>query len=115
MEAVLMVLVNCILLVSGQLLWKVGLRDLSFGSFKDIIAIGMNKYIIGGVVIYAIATVYWLYVLKKFDLTKVYPLQSMSYIIVLITGFLILKEPISRNSIIGTGVICIGIFIMAYK
>ena len=75
----------------------------------------LNKYIIGGIFIYAIATIYWLYVLKRFELTKVYPLQSMSYILILITGYFILKEPITRNSIIGTVIICFGIYIFSIK
>lgn len=112
---VVMVLVNCIMLVAGQLLWKIGLKGASFGSFKDIVSLIFNKYIIGGIVIYAVATFYWLYVLKKYDLTKVYPLQSMSYILVMITGYFILRESISKNSLIGTGVIILGIFILMKK
>lgn len=101
--------------MAGQLLWKIGLKELNFSSLKDIVSVILNKYIIGGIVIYAIATFYWLYVLKKFDLTKVYPLQSMSYILVLITGYFIIKEPITKNSIIGTAIICFGIFVFSIK
>jgi len=112
-KAILLVLVNCILLVSGQILWKIGLRDLSFNGLKSIISILFNKYIFSGLVIYAVATFYWFYILKKYDLTKVYPIQSLSYVLALIFGYLILNENITKNSIIGTIIICIGVFIIA--
>ncbi len=107
-KAILLVLVNCILLVSGQILWKIGLRDLNFNGLKSIFSILFNKYIFSGLVIYAVATFYWFYILKKYDLTKVYPIQSLSYVLAIIFGYLILK-----NSIIATIIICIGVFIIA--
>lgn len=103
------------MLVSGQLLWKIGLREVQLNSLKDIIAALFNKYIFSGIVIYGIATCYWLYILKKFDLIKVYPLQSLSYILVVISGYFILKEPLSKNTVIGTIIICIGVFFITKK
>jgi drug/metabolite transporter (DMT)-like permease len=67
---------------------------------------------LGGIIIYIISTFYWFSILKKFDLTKVYPLQSISYIIVLMLGYIVLKEPITKNTVIGTIVIVVGVFII---
>ena len=114
-KAVFLVLVNCIMLVSGQILWKIGLKDASMGSVKDIILLMFNKYVISGLVIYALATMYWFYIIKTNDLSKVYPMQSMSYIISLFMSYYILKESISINSILGTIVILLGVFIIAMK
>lgn len=110
-----MVLVNCILLISGQLLWKTGLQGLQLNNVRDIVAAMFNKYIFSGIVIYVVATGYWLYVLKRYDLTKVYPLQSMSYILVLLAGFFLLKEPVTKHEIFGTIIICIGVYVIAQK
>ncbi|EOU1137684.1 EamA family transporter [Clostridium perfringens] len=114
-KAVFLVLVNCIMLVSGQILWKIGLKDTSMGSVKDIILLMFNKYVFSGLVIYALATIYWFYIIKTNDLSKVYPMQSMSYIISLFMSYYILKESISINSILGTIVILLGVFIIAMK
>lgn len=103
------------MLVSGQILWKIGLQNIQLNSIKDVLAALVNKYIFTGIAIYGVATGYWLYVLKRFDLSKVYPLQSISYILVLIAGFFLLKEPITKNTVIGAIVICIGVFIIAKK
>ncbi|MGG5460725.1 EamA family transporter [Clostridium sp. B9] len=114
-KAIFLVLINCIMLVSGQILWKIGLREASMGSVKEIILLLFNKYIFSGLVIYALATIYWFYIIKTNDLSKVYPMQSMSYIISLFMSYFILKENISFNSVIGTIVILIGVFIIAIK
>lgn len=100
------------MLATGQLLWKTGLKETSMGSLNDIIHLLLNKYMLGGIAIYITSTFYWFSILKKFDVTKVYPLQSMSYILVLILGYTILKEPVSKNTIIGTIIIVIGVFII---
>jgi drug/metabolite transporter (DMT)-like permease len=112
MSAVLLVFINSILLSLGQTLWKIGLKQESMSTIKQLIHLLLNKYILGGIAIYFISTLYWFSILKKFDLTKVYPLQSMSYIFVLILGYLIVKEPITKNTIIGTVVIVLGVFII---
>ena len=85
------------------------------GSIKEIILLLFNKYIFSGLVIYALATIYWFYIIKTNDLSKVYPMQSMSYIISLFMSYFILKEDISFNSVIGTIVILVGVFIIAMK
>ena len=115
MNAVLLVLLNCIMLVTGQFLWKIGLREVEINSFSNAIAAVFNKYIFSGLVIYMLATFYWFYILKRFDLTKVYPLQSKSYIISLFIGIFFLNENVSRNTIIGTIIIFIGVFVISYK
>ncbi len=111
-SAVLLVFINSLLLASGQLLWKTGLKQESMSSIKQIIHLLFNKYMLGGIAVYIISTFYWFSILKRFDLTKVYPLQSMSYIVVLILGHLILKEPLTKNVVIGTMIIVAGVFII---
>ena len=115
MKAILLVLLNCIMLVAGQFLWKIGLKEVEINSISNAIAAIFNKYIFSGLFIYMIATLYWFYILKRFDLTKVYPLQSMSYIIALVIGVLFLNENVSKNTIIGTIIIFIGVFVISYK
>lgn len=112
-NTILLVILNCCLLVSGQILWKTGLKEVTnLHSIKDYILILFNAKIFSGLVIYVIATFLWFYILKKNDLSKVYPLQSMSYIIAMFAGYFFLHENITRNSVLGTIIICIGVFII---
>lgn len=112
MNPILLVFINCLMLSAGQTLWKTGLEQLTFNNISDLIHILLNKYILGGIAIYIFSTFYWFWILKRFDLIKVYPLQSMSYILVLILGSVILKELPSKNTVIGTLIIVLGVFIV---
>ncbi|MCM0650853.1 EamA family transporter [Clostridium swellfunianum] len=107
-----LVFFNSILLACGQLLWKAGLKQESMSSIKQLIHLLLNKYMLGGIAVYIISTFYWFSILKKFDLTKVYPLQSISYIVVLFFGYLMFKEPITKNTLVGTLIIVVGVFII---
>lgn len=99
----------------GQMLWKIGLNQVQLHGAGDFVLALFNKYIFIGLIIYVIDTFLWFYILKNNDLSKVYPLQSMSYIIAMVAGFFILKEPITVRSVIGTFVICVGVSIITFK
>lgn len=92
------------------------MRQVELSSAKDCFFALFNPKIFLGLVIYALATLVWFYVLKKHDLSKVYPIQgSISYIIAMFAGYFLLHEHITRNSIIGTLIICVGVFIIVLK
>jgi drug/metabolite transporter (DMT)-like permease len=109
----ILILLNISLLVAGQLLWKYGISQTGFQLTTDnIIRILMNKYIIFGMITYIIATFLWLYILSKKDVTSVYPLQSLCYLIMLIAGGLIFKEVVTLNRWIGVLLIIAGAFLV---
>lgn len=112
MNPVILVFINCLMLSAGQTFWKTGLEQVNFNTLVDLIHLLFNKYILAGIGIYITSTFYWFWILKRFDLIRVYPLQSMSYILVLVLGSVILKELPSRNTIIGTLIIVLGVFIV---
>ena len=116
-KAFILVFINCIMLVLGEVWWKIGLTQQPLNGFNvsDFIKVILNKYIIAGMLIYVAATVFWFYILEANDFNKVYPMQSMCYIISLFLGYWILKEPLTIRSIIGSIVIVIGVFIFAFK
>lgn len=102
---------NIIFLATGQVLWKVGMSRL--GEF-NLIKIILNPYIIGGIALYAIATVLWLYIISRENLSSVYPLQSLTYIIGTIFAIFIFHEEVSLIRWIGVFIIFLGaIFVVA--
>jgi len=111
-KVIILIFINCLLLVTGQILWKTGLKKTGLQSITDYINLIINPYIFSGLAIYGFATVLWFYILKNNDLTKIYSLQSMSYIIALFFGYFFLNETISINTIVGTVIICAGITVM---
>lgn len=111
-KTILLVVINCCFLVLGQIFWKKGLKQIELHSIKDYILSVFNLNIFLGLVVYVAATFLWFYILNKNDLSKVYPMQSISYIIAMFAGYMFLNERITNNSIIGTLVICLGVFII---
>lgn len=110
----ILLFINVIMLVSGQVLWKIGIGSVNFKfSLHDILKIVFNPYIVGGGVIYVFATVIWIYILSKTELSRVYPLQSLCYVVGIIAGVLIFKECFTLGKGIGVIFIIIGAFIVA--
>jgi uncharacterized membrane protein len=109
----LLIIVNVFLLVLGQLLWKQGIMQTGFHmSVAGMIKMATNWYIIGGMFVYVFATVIWLYILSKKNISSVYPLQSLCYVVALFAGWLIFKEQLSIKHWIGVSFIVVGAFII---
>lgn len=106
--------INIILLVCGQVLWKIGIGRVNFNfSVSGIVNIVFNPYIFGGGIIYVFATVIWIYILSKAELSRVYPLQSLCYAASILAGVLIFNECFTIGKGFGAIFIIIGAFIIA--
>jgi len=108
---VILVLVNALMLVSGQLMWKAGLMRAgqAFESLKSALGLITSPFIWGGVVLYGLATVMWLYILSRMELSVAYPMQSVAYVIAAVASFYIFGESMSLMKIAGCVVILIGV------
>ena len=111
-----LLLINIVLLVAGQTLWKLGLKGIEFnvtpiGIFKILI----NPYIFGGLLIYAAATVVWLYILSKSEMSLVYPLQSLCYVAAAFVAILVFGEHIPATRWFGILLIIAGAYFVAMK
>lgn len=106
-----LILLNTILLVSGQFLWKIGLaRKVNpFESIRSIIELMFSPFVLGGLFIYGIATVLWMYILNKVDISIAYPMQSIVYVFAIIGGYYFFHESITPLKILGCLVILIGV------
>lgn len=56
-------------------------------------AIG-NPWVFAGFCLYGVSSLIWLKILQKTPLSTAYPLISISYIMVVVLSFLILREPV---------------------
>lgn len=112
----LLLLINILMLVSGQVLWKTGMSKMHFElSLKGIINAIFNPYILSGAIVYVFATVIWLYLLSKENLSKIYPLQSLCYVLGAAAGVIFFKESLGTSKIFGLVLIISGAFLIAAK
>nr|WP_295972303.1 EamA family transporter [uncultured Bacillus sp.] len=112
---ILLILANTLMLVVGQFLWKwgVGNKQQEFSSLLGIVKLIFSPPILGGLVLYAFATVLWLYILSRVSLSLAYPLQSLAYIITVFASYFVFKEPITLYKIAGCLLILAGISLIS--
>jgi drug/metabolite transporter (DMT)-like permease len=118
MSTVPLILASVLLVVLGQTLVKLGINsvsglDISNGLASFYLRILLRPYVLGGAFLYGFATLLWLYVLSKVDLSYAYPFLALTYVLVIISAWLFLGEPIPVLRWIGLSVICIGVLIIA--
>lgn len=86
---------------------------LSFATIaEDPLRVLLNPWFLLGLVLYAVSVVNWLVVLARMELSVAYPLMSAAYILTLLAGALLFKEPLSATRVVGTLVIIVGVILI---
>jgi multidrug transporter EmrE-like cation transporter len=86
---------------------------LSFSTIaEDPLRVLLNPWFLLGLVLYAVSVVNWLVVLARMELSVAYPLMSAAYILTLLAGALLFKEPLSATRVVGTLVIIVGVILI---
>lgn len=101
---------NIILLVCGQVLFKIGLQRSGGLQWVKLL---QSPAIWAGFLLYGIATILWFAVLSRLPLSVAYPLQSLAYVLALLPAFFLFGESISATKLAGVVVILIGTYLIA--
>lgn len=116
------VVASTILGVIGQLALKIGMTkigavSLAGGGGRSIMSlvwsIGTNLYVVGGLITYGAGVFFWLIALSRASLSYTYPFASLSYVLVVLVSFFVLREKISWLRLAGVLVICLGVMVVA--
>ena len=99
MKGVIIMAIAAILTAFGQLAWKIGLD-------KGILLILL------GFVIYGMGALTMMIALKCGELSRIYPIMCVGYIIALLNGKLFLDESINGIQFVGIVCIVIGVIFM---
>lgn len=103
----------------GQVMLKKGMGSmgpltLTANQFGSILwRMATNPYVVLGLGIYALGTLFWLLALSREELSFAYPFASLSYILMLIASWQLFRENISVLRLAGTLVICVGVVMTA--
>lgn len=105
--------------VVGQIFLKIGMKQMgSFsmiqkGIFFQYVKIFLNPYVFGGMVLYFLANVFWLYLISRVPLSFAYPMLSLSYVFVAIASVYLFHETILPLNWVGIIVIMMGVALIA--
>ena len=110
---------SIVLLVAGQSLLKHGLNVAGGTSLSEQGIVGTLQRIVSqpfvpaGFVCYAVSSLLWLDVLSKLEISKAYPLVSLSYVFTLLIGLLVFRDQVGWVRLVGVGLICAGVVLVA--
>ena len=116
MNYIIMV-ISIALAIAGQLLMKKGMQ--SFGTFpvsqllSNIIPMFMNPWVFFGFMAFGFSSIFWLVVLSRLELSLVYPMVSVAYVVVALIAYFWMGENVSMLRWAGIFVICFGVFLIS--
>lgn len=119
MRVFVYVFVCVTMLVTGQILVKYGLNlkggyVLSVSSFwREFAKLITSGYIWLGAFVTMSSGLLWMDVLSKKELSFVYPLISLTYVLSLVASALIFREHITVLRWLGVVVICLGVYMVS--
>ncbi len=105
------------LAIAGQLLMKRGM--MSFGTFPvsqllfNIIPMFLNPWVFTGLVAFGLSSVFWLVVLSRMELSLVYPMVSVAYVIVALLSWYFFRENLTLIRWAGIAVIVLGVVLIS--
>jgi multidrug transporter EmrE-like cation transporter len=111
----IILLLNIVLLVAGQTVWKIGLTKLGGLHSDNLLSVLLSPYILAGIIIYGVATVLWLAVLSRLPLSIAYPLQSAAYLLGIVVAALVFRETVPPHRWAGIVVVLVGIVMISWR
>lgn len=111
LKQILLTLLTVLLLSIGQILFKVASAKIDFSERGILYGVILNPTLFFALLIYGVATIAWLLVLKDTPLRLAYPIQAIAFILVPLGAFFLLNEPLRLNTFIGAAIIIFGVYI----
>ena len=102
----ILLLVGTLCAAAGQVAFKLGATGRT--ALVDFI----NPWIVGGLGLYGLGTVLWIWCLSRLNLTVVYPFTALTFVLVYLAGALALKEPVTTRALVGVALILAGLFLV---
>jgi drug/metabolite transporter (DMT)-like permease len=118
MKNILLILTSVSLNAGAQLLMRKGMLRIGEVSIvhslsKVIPQMLGNIFLWLSLCFYGISIITWMIVLSRVEISFAYAFSSLGYIFVILMSMFILREHISILRIIGAGIVCFGIILVA--
>lgn len=115
MNVIIIILIGIIFASLGQVCWKMGMNSIgaiSSMNLSTLFTVFSNPFVLAGLAMYGLGTIFWLIALSKKDLSYVYPFIALTFIIVLTLSKLLFNEEIGTYRLIGSGIILLGLMLI---
>jgi multidrug transporter EmrE-like cation transporter len=120
MNVLLLIFISVGLGVFGQLSMKKGMNSIGAIGLKnvfstEIFSIVSQRFVFLGIVLYVFSSMIWLVILSQEELSFVYPLISVGYIITAILSKFLFNESLTFFRFFGILLICSGVYLIVLK
>ncbi|UZE19661.1 hypothetical protein LOY70_08700 [Pseudomonas sp. B21-054] len=105
-----LILLTVFALSTGQILFKLAATSFIYNP-NNIIASFLDVKLIVALLVYAVATVMWLIVLRSMPLRLAYPFVALAFFIVPLMAHYLLGESLSWKTFAGAALIGVGVWI----
>lgn len=115
LRLLLLILASVSLSALAQLTLKLGTSGTARagGTGRELFALATSPYVIGGLALYGLGAVLWLFVLGRAQLSLAYPFVGLGFILTMLAGALVLGETLTLGRVIGTLLIVAGCVMVA--
>ena len=108
---------SSLFVVSGHLLIKAGLNAAAatapqYVGLARVLHSVLHVEVIAGLLIYFLGSVCWMIALAQREISFLYPLSSVNYVLVVMTSYALFSEAISLRRASGVAVIVLGMVLM---
>ena len=90
----------------GQVLFRVGARG------QETFLAFINWPILSGLIVYAIGTMIWIFVLSRETLVHVYAFTALTFVLVYLGGIVLLNERIDLLNCVGVVLVLFGLYLI---
>ena len=101
---------------AGQLVMKHGMNTVGKNNAGQVVSkmsgAFLNPFVLGGLALYGISALVWMIILSRVNLSFAYPMVSLGYVFVVIASRYLFQEPVTALRLIGTLVICFGVYLI---
>ena len=103
-----------ITLALGQVLFKLAAQSIKgpIGfNFHTVLEFVLNAYLLAGILLYGLATLLWVSLLRNTALNRAYLVVALSIVLVSLAGTFLFREPLSAQLLVGMAIILVGLLI----
>ena len=77
--------------------------------------VSSQPVVLEGLAIYVLGSLCWMAAVAQKDLSFLYPLSSLNYVLIVLAGAFLFQESVTPRRIAGVGLITVGAFLMNWK
>jgi len=101
---------GCVMAISiGQIMFKLCATEIKVAGTP--FAAKPILLFVSSMVIYGLATLAWIWVLQKLDLSRAYPFMAAAFILVPLGSYFLLGEKMNLQYAIGSSIILLGVIV----